>query len=224
MRRRSIEFGRSRRSHPIVRSRSIVRSHRSRRSTSIASNIRSIDHVDRRRSYPIDRSRRSTSIASNIRSIDHVDRRRSYPIDRSRRSRRSIRSIVSIERVDRPRRGRRGTRGRQGDLPSRRARHYAAVRTKAVHRPPTAGRETTRRECYRRPRVRSTIDDAVVDGARGIRTRLEEPRDIQRTGANARVPPHASVTRWNPRAQTMGMMSISTLGVFQSFVTPKRTE
>ena len=114
VRRRSIEFGRSRRSHPIVRSRSIVRSHR---------------------------SRRSTSIASNIRSIDHVDRRRSYPIDRSRRSRRSIRSIVSIERVDRPRRGRRGTRGRQGDLcrVGRGITRQCARRPSTVH-PPRGGK------------------------------------------------------------------------------------
>ena len=187
MRHRSIEFGRSRRSHPIVRSRSIVRSHRSRRSTSIPSK------------HSIDRSRRSTSIVSarSITSID-VDRIRSIGrVDRVEAFGRSYRSSASIDPVE----GVVGLEGDRGtDLPSRRARHYAAVRTKAVHRPPTAGRETTRRECYRRPRVRSTIDDAVVDGARGIRTRLEEPRDIQRTGANARVPPHASVTRWNPRA------------------------
>ena len=74
VRRRSIEFGRSRRSHPIVRSRSIVRSHRSRRSTSIPSK------------HSIDRSRRSTSIVSD-RSIASIASKHSVDrIDRARRS------------------------------------------------------------------------------------------------------------------------------------------
>ena len=89
VRRRSIEFGRSRRSHPIVRSRSIVRSHRSRRSTSIPSK------------HSIDRSRRSTSIVSDrsIASIDvdrvkhSIDRIRSIDVDR-------IRSIGRVDRVE----------------------------------------------------------------------------------------------------------------------------
>ena len=128
VRRRSIEFGRSRRSHPIVRSRSIVRSHRSRRSTSIPSK------------HSIDRSRRSTSIVSDrsIASID-VDRVK-HSIDRSRRSTsivsdRSIASIASkhsVDRIDRPRRS----------TPSRASRDRGTCRR--------VGRGITR-QCARRP-------------------------------------------------------------------------
>ena len=130
VRRRSIEFGRSRRSHPIVRSRSIVRSHRSRRSTSIPSK------------HSIDRSRRSTSIVSDrsIASID-VDRVK-HSIDRSRRSTsivsdRSIASIASKHSVDRIDRARRST-------PSRASRDCDRGTCRRV------GRGITR-QCARRP-------------------------------------------------------------------------
>ena len=136
VRRRSIEFGRSRRSHPIVRSRSIVRSHRSRRSTSIPSK------------HSIDRSRRSTSIVSDrsIASID-VDRVK-HSIDRSRRSTsivsdRSVASIASNHSVDRIDRARRSTPSRASRGTWRRVgrgiTRQCARRPSTVH-PPRGGK------------------------------------------------------------------------------------